>query len=311
MVNDFAMMGHICVDQTGLPVVRRCLGNNKWEDLGNITCQFDRTTNDLSQSLNEIQVELNEGAPFRDSIPNYTRDIVQNMTRIVSSSTHKIQPVDVVNVNKIINKVSKESKIEAVSTEMIGLYNQLMTTDNLVLQLSARLNATNDLLYSFEDYMNQVAQNLGPLKTCRKEKSNTMPRNLVDVKVANGVQILIGGNLSVFYLYPECNKFTGIAIFNRAGPYRQNCRHHRFWYRLLYANQSLNALKSESGLQIATFLTDQLWTALRRSGATFIIFKIYANNALFVETNLQSVKANPQSHVLSINIPQVSGKSSL
>ncbi|KAM8716205.1 hypothetical protein ACLKA7_003138 [Drosophila subpalustris] len=302
------MTRHLCVNESGFPVVRRCLGNNEWENLGDVTCQLNLATNGLSESLNEINLELNNGVPFRDSMPNFARDVVRNVSRIVSQAKHKMQPVDVVNINKIINVVSKEPKNQAVSTEIIGLYNQLMSTDNSVLELSARLNATNDLLHNFEDYMNQLAQQLGPLKSCKRQKPIPMPRNLVDVKVASGIQILIAGNLSIFYLYPECNNYTGIALYDRAGPDRKNCRHHQFWYRLLRANQSVNDLKAEPGLQSATYLTDELWTALQRSGATYLIFKIYASNALFIETNLQTGGSIIQSHVLSINIPQVSDK---
>ncbi|XP_034472002.1 adhesion G-protein coupled receptor G4-like [Drosophila innubila] len=299
-------MGHLCVNQTGLPVVRRCLGNNKWEHLGNVTCQFDQAANEISKSLNEISVELTEGVPFRDLMPNDYRDIVQNITRIVSQAKHNIQPVDVMNVNRIIKVVSKEPKNENISNEMITLYNQLLTTDSSVLELSARMNATNELIFNYEDYMNQVAKILGPLKSCKEQQPIDIPSNLVDVKVYNGVQILIMGSLGVFYLYPECNKYTGIAIYDRGGHGRKNCKHHNFWYQLLYANQNLNDLKDEPGLQTATYLTNELWTALKKSGATYLIFKIYANNAFFIQTNLQTEKAILQSHVLSIDIPQVS-----
>jgi len=307
-VNEFAMMRHLCVNETGVPVVRRCLGNNTWEHLGNVTCQFNQAANEMSVSLNKISVELTEEAPFRGLMSNDYRDIVQNITRIVSQAKHEIRSVDVMNINQIIKIVSKEPMNEKISIEMITLYNQLLNTDRSVLKLSASMNVTNELIYNYEDYMNQVAKILEPLKSCKEQQFVDIPGNLVDVKIYNGVQIFIMGSLGVFYLYPECNKYMGIAIYDREGPGRKNCKHHHFWYRLLYANQSLNDLKNEPGLQTATYLTDELWTDLKRSGATYLIFKIYANNAFFIQTDLQTKNATLQSHVLSIDIPQVSGK---
>ncbi|KAH8378477.1 hypothetical protein KR093_011608, partial [Drosophila rubida] len=293
-----------CLDENGLPLVRRCLAHNKWEELGNITCHFDATISEWSESLNEIQLSLDEDVPFRDSMSNFYKDVVQNTSKIVGNAENKIRPVDVVYVNKIINVVAKKTKTEDVSSEIIGLYDQLMDTDDSVLELSARLNATNNLLYNFEDYIDK----LEPLKNCKSHNAMAKLTDLVDVKDANGLQILISNKLSVFYLYPECNQYTGIAIYDRAGPNRQNCRHHHFWYRLLYASESVGALKTESGLVAATFLTDQLWQSLKSVGASFLIFKIYANNALFVETQPLQDRSNLQSHVLSISIPKVSNK---
>ncbi|KAH8262972.1 hypothetical protein KR044_002764, partial [Drosophila immigrans] len=307
-VNDYAMMGHLCVDRSGLPVVRRCLGHNKWEPLGSITCQLDGATSELSQSLNELQLELSEELPYREAMPNYHKYVVQNISRIVGRAVNRIQPVDVVNVNKIINVVAKEKTSEAVSSEIIGLYDQLMDTDNAVLEVSARLNATNDLLYNFEGYMDKLGPQLASVKRCKSQNIMAMLTDLVDVKVANGVQILISNKLSVFYLFPECNQYTGIAIYDRAGFNRQNCRHHHFWYRLLYANESLTNLQSEPDLHAASFLTQQLWQSVKRAGANYLIFKIYANNAFFIETQPRTSRSNLQSHVLSISIPQVSNE---
>ncbi|XP_064539831.1 adhesion G-protein coupled receptor G2-like [Drosophila montana] len=305
-VNEFALPRRLCVERSGLPVVRRCLANQQWEKLENITCELEQAANEQSQRLNELQFELVEGVSYRGSGLHFSLNIMENMGNIIGQNNHQIQPVDMLNVDKIIDEVAKEPKDVAVCTEMVGLYNNLMATDSSVLELSARLNATNNLLYNFEDYTNALAQQMVAGTNCNQLLANPMPKHLVNVKVHNGVQVLIGGNLSVFYLLPECNQFTGIAIYSEAAAGREGCQDHRFWYRFLYANQSLDALRAEPGLQAATYLTHQLWQAMRSTGVTYLVFKIYANSALFVDASTESAKATPVSHVLSINIPQSS-----
>ncbi|EDW63781.1 adhesion G-protein coupled receptor G2 [Drosophila virilis] len=305
-INEFALPRRLCVERSGLPLVRRCLANQQWEKLENITCQLEQATNGQSQRLNDLQFDLAEGVSSRSAGMNFPLNIMKNISNIIGQNNHQIQPVDVLNVNKIIMEVAKEPKSWALCTEMIGLYNNLMATNSSVLELSARLNATNNLLYSFEDYTNGLAQQMVSGANCNQRLPMAMPKHLVDVKVHNGVQVLIGGNLSVFYLLPECNHFTGIAIYSKAAAGREGCQHHRFWYRFLYANQSLEALRAEPGLQAATYVTHQLWQAMRRTGVNYLVFKIYANSALFVDAATASAKATPVSHVLSINIPQAS-----
>ncbi|KAH8410383.1 hypothetical protein KR215_001238, partial [Drosophila sulfurigaster] len=303
-VNESSTMGHLCVDQNGLPVMRRCLGHNKWEKLKNITCQFEMEANELSQRLNKLKLQLNEELPALDE--TYRNNVVYNTSQLLGKAKNKIQPVDVVNVNKIIDAVTKEkTKTDAVSSAIIGLYDQLMDTDSTVLELSARLNATNSLLYNFEGYMDKLGPHLHDLKSCKPQNALVNITNLVDMRVAKGLQILVSQKLSVFYIFPDCNQYTGIAIYNRPGPNRLNCFHHYYWYRLLYAHESVDNLKAEPGLQTATFLSHELWQSVKSAGATYLIFKIYANNAFFIEKLPPEKRSSLQSHVLSISIPQV------
>lgn len=304
-INEFALTKELCVQSSGLPVVRSCLANRQWAELGrNITCRSTQTISMESQILNEWQYELNMGISNRASF-NYPLIVMRNVSNLINQKSHKIGAVDVLNVNKIIGQVAKEPKDVAVCMQLIGVYNGLMATNSAELELSAQLNATNDLLYTFEDYTNGLAPQL---KSCNESIPVDPTQQLIDVKMHNGVQALIGRVLSVFYLFPECNAYTGIAIYTEAGPGRQGCRHHGFWYRFLYANQSLDVLKEESALLAASYLTRDLWEALKDAGTSYLVFKIYANSALFVDLSTDKGSAKPASHILSISIPQVSSK---
>ncbi|TDG47017.1 hypothetical protein AWZ03_006598 [Drosophila navojoa] len=303
-INEFALTRELCVQSDGLPLVRKCLANQQWAQLDrNIGCRPSQGMAVESQSLSELQYELSMGISERSSFIDYPLAVMRNVSDLIAQMDAKIEPVDVLSINKIIDRVVNEPKDMAACIQMIRVYSDLMGANSSVLELSARLNATNDLLYKFEDYTNGLAPQL---KSCNEPIAVDPTQELVDVKMHNGVQALIGKVLSVFYLFPECNAFTGIAIYTKPGPGREGCPHHGFWYRFLYSNQSLNALREEPDLLTASYLTRELWEALQVAGATYMVFKIYANNALFVDLSASNTGAKPASHVLSINIPQVS-----
>lgn len=298
--NEYAMTSYLCVDEEGLPVMRRCLGNGQWEPLGNISCQQHSK---LSEHLFNMDLFLNAKSSYRKEERPDPYHIMNNVSEAVLNFMEPLQPVDVVFIARIIETVTKSQPNLTVSTDIISVYNHLMTTSNRVLQIASRFNATRKLLQNFEEFTNKLAP-----PSCNKPEEFHSPISVLDVKYAAGLLLLIGEKISVIHLNPQCNNYTGVAIFNRNGPDRQKCKHHGYWYRLLQPTQILLDLKQEEGLIAATYLNEELWQALRDKGATYLVFKVYTNNAFFFDYSTPQEKATPISNVLSLNVLGVQSK---
>lgn len=187
-----------------------------------------------------------------------------------------------------------------------------MSSDARVLRISAQLNATNSVLSQFEEYMDALPQQYVASDRCGQvtvraaSEANEAETGVQIANYANiGVLLLMAQNLSVFYVNPVCENITGIAIYSAAAPERRQGS--GFWYRFLYANESVEQLKWESKLETAVLVPEQLWQQLHQSsGVSYLVLKVYGHDALFVETTQQRSR-RPRSKVLSISMPGLKG----
>lgn len=290
---EFATMRDLCLEPKGLlPVRRLCKVVNattaSWEQLQRgVTC---RAGNELSQRLNRLREESHKPV------------VLAKLRQLLSHGQQQLAPVDVYSTAQIVS--SLVGKVNAsLSAELMIICRQIMSTDAQVLQLSAQLNATNALLSKFEQFMDALPQQLVPQAGCGKLISEAGTAVETVNLAARGVQALLSHNLSVFYVNPLCENISGIAIYSAAAPDRQHSVN-GFWYRLLQTNESVQRLQQESSLEAACFVPQSLWQHLQRRGASYLVLKIYAHAALFVETSAQH-KRRPRGPVLSITIPGV------
>lgn len=296
--NKYAMMEQFCVDEkNGISVRRLCLKNGTWERLDNIICRQHRK---LSEDLFNMDRLLNPKISMRTTNPD-PFPVMKHVTDMVMTLMGPLEPGEVMSVANIIKVVTKSPANLNASTDIISMYNHLMNQSSEILQLAVLHNTTKNLLQNFERFTN----NLEPPQ-CNVMESQ-QPIRVLDMKKAAGLLLLIGEEISLFHLNPQCNNHTGVAIYNRKGPRRINCKHHRYWYRLLRPDQNLLDLKQEAGLIAATYMTNELWNALRTSGATYIVFKVYTNNAFFFDDSAPQEKLTPTSNVLSLDVIGVDG----
>ncbi|KAH8407079.1 hypothetical protein KR222_005688, partial [Zaprionus bogoriensis] len=300
---EFAVMRDLCLTPSGLPVRRLCECANStasasWAQLRNTTC---RAGSALSQSLNRLREEASQSKPV----------VFAKLRHLLSQARGQLAPVDVYSAAQIFATLSSgaEQQSAALSADLIGICRELMSSDAQVLQLSAQLNATNALLSQFEDYLDAQPEQFVPRESCGKSIAcpacNASAEHGVEfVNLAHvGVQALISRNLSVFYVNPLCENISGIAIYSAAAADRRHFGGDSgFWYRLLHANERVEQLRRESELETAAYLPDTLWQRLLAAGASYLVLKVYAHDALFVETTEQR-KRRPHGRVLSISIP--------
>ncbi|KAH8359504.1 hypothetical protein KR093_007211 [Drosophila rubida] len=295
-----ATMRDLCLDSSGLPVRRLCedkSGIATWEQLKNVSCQAG---NKISWGLNQLHEELLRG--------DNQEVISAKLRHSLSEARGQLTPVDVYITAQIFTSlVDQQQYNTALSANLISICSELMNIDaNNVLWLSAKLNATNVLLDNFEKNMDALSKHLVSKDRCGKvieEAARESAQSGVELinYADTGVQALLSSNLSVFYVNPACNNITGMAIFSAAGLDRRKSSGN-FWYSFFNANKSVASLKQEDHLEIAVYLPGQLWRQLQDRGASFFVLKVYANDALFVETSEQ--RKPPSGKVLSITIPE-------
>ncbi|EDX15092.1 GD16589 [Drosophila simulans] len=71
---------------------------------------------------------------------------------------------------------------------------------------------------------------------------------------------------------------------------------------MLHLSDNEEDIRSMENLESAVFIPEKLWSQLKRKGASYLVFKVYTRDALFVETE-EEVKRRPTSNVISITIP--------
>ncbi|XP_062124130.1 uncharacterized protein LOC133837400 [Drosophila sulfurigaster albostrigata] len=299
-LNILATMEDLCLDSNGLPVHRLCENKNgiaTWGPLQNVSCLAG---NNISQELNQLHEDLFSGRQSQEVI-------LAQVGQSVSQAQGQLEAVDVYNTANIFGLLdASKPNSTAMGANLVSVCGEMMKINETVLRLSAKLNATNVLLDNFEQNMDALSEYLVHDENCGKVVEEAARESAeAGVKLINkadiGVQALISSKLSVFYVNPECNNITGMAIYSDASPDHTSSSG-KLSYRFLYANESAERLKREPRLETAAYMPGHLWRQLRHKGASYFVLKVYANDALFVETSMQS-RPSLNVKVLSITIP--------
>lgn len=317
-IGQVATLHDVCLLRNGLPVARKCGSKGmhaQWEPVdnwGRVVCMRRFREHSVSVDLNSLHDDILEDRRLTNNTQG-RRSTTALMRDIFRRHNRTVLPADVHMTGQVFNVLMEQPMDEVVSTDMMSICREIMSSDARVLRLSAQLNATNSVLSQFEEYMDALPQQYVPSDRCGKatvRAASEASEAQTGVEIANyaeiGVQALMAINLSVFYVNPVCDNITGIAIFSAAAPDRRQGI--GFWYRFLYADEFVLQLKLEFELETAVFVPEQLWQQLHQTrGVSYLVFKVYGHDALFVEATQQRSR-RPRSKVLSISIPGLEGK---
>lgn len=224
-IGQVATLHDVCLLRNGLPVTRKCGSKGmhaQWEPIdnwGRVVCMRRFREHSVSVDLNSLHDDILEGRRLtnntqgRRSTTALLRDIFRRHDRTVL-------PADVHMTGQVFNVLMEQPTDEVVSTDLVSICREIMSSDEKVLRLSAQLNATNSVLSQFEEYMDALPQQYVSSDRCGKATVRTASEASVaqtGVEIANyadiGVQALMAINLSVFYVNPVCENITGIAIY--------------------------------------------------------------------------------------------------
>lgn len=318
-IGENATLHDVCLLRNGMPVTRECLLQNyraQWESVQQwppVVCLRRYREHSISTELNSLHDDILEGRR-RTNDTKGRREMTGIMRNMFRQRDRTLLPADVHMTGQMLGSLMQQDKDAAVSVDLVSVCKEIMSSGNQVLRLSAQLNATNTLLSQFETYMDALPGQLVPQDSCGKvvpqttsDASEVATTGVETINYSDiGVQAQITGNLSVFFVNPLCDNITGIAIFSASSEDRKACAS-GFWYRFLRSTDNLATIKAESHLETAAFLPHNLWQALKRKGASFLTFKVYAHDALFVETAEVRTR-RPRSKVISISIPGLEGE---
>ncbi|KAH8311702.1 hypothetical protein KR044_007595 [Drosophila immigrans] len=309
-VGESATLHDVCLLRSGLPVTRKCqlkAMRAQWEPVDQwprVVCMRRFRQHSISVELNSLHDDILEGRRPTNNTQG-RRSATALMRNMFRQRERTVLPADIHVTGQVFSALMEQDSDAAVSADLVSICRDIMSTDANVLRLSTALNATNSLLNRFEDYMDALPQwshcDDGIVEAASEGGASADTGVEMISFPQLGVQALMSSNLSVFYLKASCHNITGLAVYSAASPSRQHASS-GFWYRFLYANESVSELKQESDLEVATFVPQQLWESLHSSGQDIIVLKIYAHDALFVEAAQQRSR-RPRSKVLSISIP--------
>ncbi|KAH8359506.1 hypothetical protein KR093_007209, partial [Drosophila rubida] len=309
-VGENATLHDVCLLPNGLPVTRKCQLREmraQWEPIDHwprVVCMRRFRQHTISVELNSLHDDILEGRRLTNNTQERRRTtaLMRNMFR---QRDRTMLPADIHVTGQVFSELMEQPKDGALSADLVSICRNIMSTDENVLRLSAEINATNNLLNKFEDYMDALPRWVACGQSIIQAASEAVQPTDTDVELVNfldiGVQALLSSNLSVFYLDASCSNITGLAVYSAASSDRQHASS-GFWYRFLHASESVDKLKQESNLEAATFVPQQLWQSITFGISPLIVLKIYGHDALFVETSQQRNR-RPRSKVLSISIP--------
>ncbi|XP_063703542.1 uncharacterized protein LOC134833224 [Culicoides brevitarsis] len=315
-IGERTLSKELCLRPNGLPLARKCLGDfiygGTWDtiDFPNVECLSDVT--DITKTLYEI-----DKLPISLASAHATMGAMSEMTE--NSST--VIPSDVYFLGKTIQTMSKlpDDTIGVVSiadtmsyyNNLAQILNNLMAVNETIVEKSAsNLNATNILLDSFDNLINQF--------------SDVVLLDNQGKQSEDGTMLLVTPRLMVFIAEPNVSGgISGVGIVRKNLSDPEPTTFDEYEIIKIHANSSVESLLATEGLELATFAPQELINrvdemdftgvdisadpelrTLAQKKPLRVVITIYFNDRLFVETGSEATnhqKSNTK--VVSVSLP--------
>ncbi|TMW48275.1 hypothetical protein DOY81_006645 [Sarcophaga bullata] len=349
-IGELSSLRDVCLKPNGLHLTRKCVYDPKeyrakWasiDHLKDFKCLSGTRHELISRDLNTLHDNLaTTNFLLKDMFMR--RQTATDLLTLLEKPKIKLLPADVQMTSDILKVLVTDNQDAELSKDVVKITHNLMSTDPVVLRMSAEVNATNCLLETFENYMDALTEqfvshnhcnvkipSLNAVNTTATANNMTMPYKILNLSHM-GVYAHEAPNISVFFVNPICANISGIAIYHtyqhqtqvKQQQQQQSEQRHMvqsihydsfndFHYRFIFMNESINDLLQESSLELASFLPASLWLKLESTfplsaSTPVIVFKVYAHDGLFVEQNLLRSR-KPFSRILSISLPGFEGQ---
>uniref|UniRef100_A0A6P4E713 LOW QUALITY PROTEIN: uncharacterized protein LOC108040700 n=1 Tax=Drosophila rhopaloa TaxID=1041015 RepID=A0A6P4E713_DRORH len=292
-VGELGTLLDVCLQSNGLPVTRKCEVRKlraQWESTDQwapVVCHRDFGNNSITSELNDLHAAILE-EKLNISQAEGSRRTAAQLSSIVRQGQRTIQPGDVFLIAQVFTLLARQEPDPIIGADLVSVCQVVMSCGKQVLRLSAQLNATNVLLSQFEIYMDALAGKILPWSTdgcltVGPELDNEISSpGVQDFHSDIGVRGLITENLTVFFINPDCDNVTGIAIFSASGQDRRWATS-GFWFRFLRYFDDLDQIKLEPDLETAVFLPEKLWNKIKWTN--HLIFKVYAHGAFLLRND--------------------------
>jgi len=312
----------ICLKKNDMPFSRLCKGDLSgpfWRKLRKlIVC---KNTNKITKI-------------FHDLWKSYTHSsspeiVLNNIKDIITKNKKILVPVDILLISNII-QIALENILENklywvtfegfvkwrnVFADILNTYNSIISIDFSVLRRSAKINATNKLLESFERSVDTISTKLFFIHTDIAEEDFDLEVQSETIDYDDiGVSVHISKYILYFLINPLVANVSGIALFKnkKSGEIHQQLKgafinEH---YRFLQTNHDINDVVKEPNLQLGVYLPNHLLAKLKalsgwlssanNKSDPIVVVKVYSNDKLF-QHSTGSKKL--LSRIVSISLP--------
>lgn len=333
-IGERTLSRELCLQPNGLPLARKCLGDfiygGTWDSINfsNLECLSGVT--DITKTLYEI-----DKTPISLASAYATMGAMSEMTENASS----VIPSDVYFLGKTIQTMSKLSD-ESSSTESIDdtmsyynnlahILNNIMAVNETIVEKSAsNLNATNILLDSFDNLINQFSEVvIAANGILLDNKVMTKSNNQND----DGTMLLLTPRLMVFIANPSVSGVSGVGLVRKNLSDPEPTNFTEYDIVKIHSNSTVEGLLSLEGLELATFApqelidrVDEIEFAVTQVGPNVtemdfdptlrttppidkpplrVVITIYFNDRLFVETSENVNFQKSAAKVVSVSLP--------
>lgn len=307
----------ICLFESGLPPYRKCLGDRiyggVWESLEKMTSQClapaSAQTNTLVTYYKEsssLKVDAIEGAleGINEVISNYTKEMVAADVFHVSGTIENFRKTllnnDTNNAAVIANKTtSYYSGLSDVLSRMMEVEEHVMRKSQ------SQLNATNRLLDSTEDIINQLSKSTESVRIGADRNSSNDPRGIV---YEQGTMMLRKPKFALFVADPDEANITGMALVRKGATVDDDFNSYEVRY--LTMDDSENNTSAIENLEIASFIPrtlmdkmKQLRSEVRTNTKTpfRVVISVYFNDHIFMESGENINRSNGK--IISVTVP--------
>lgn len=333
-IGERTLSRELCLKPNGLPLARKCLGDfiygGTWDsiDFTKLECLTDVT--DITKTLYEI-----DKLPISLAFAHATMGAMSEMTENSSS----VIPSDVYFLGKTIQSMSQMSDETSASIDdtmsyynnLAHILNNLMAVNETIVEKSAsNLNATNILLDSFDNLINQLSDVVISSNEILLDNKVMSTNNLK--RGDDGTMFLLTPRLMVFIADPSVSGVSGVGLIRKNMSEPEPTNFTEYEIIKIHSNSSVESLLSIEELELATFApqelidrVDEIEFAVSQTGSNLtetdndlglktipsitekpplrIVITIYFNDRLFVETTENFNFQKSASKVVSVSLP--------
>ncbi|XP_037730330.1 uncharacterized protein LOC119560777 [Drosophila subpulchrella] len=312
----------ICLKKNVMPFTRLCKGDLSgafWRKLRKlIVC---KKTNKVTKTFHDLWKSTTQSSS--------PETVLRNVKDIITKNKKILVPVDILLISNIIQITLKnilENKLYWVTFEgflkwrivfadILNTYNAIISIDFSVLRRSAKINATNKLLESFERSVDTISTKLFVTHTDIVEEDFGLEVESETIDYDDiGVSVHISKYILYFLINPLIANVSGIALIKnkKSGEIYQQLKgsFKNEHYRFLQTNHDINDLVKEPNLQLGVYLPNELLGKLKASSSwlssannksdPIVVVKVYSNDKLF-QHSTRSKKL--LSRIVSISLP--------
>ncbi len=255
-----------CLLLSGLPITKRCVGDNLFGAMWMKSPKSFECRNDLQST---VTYNLHNLTNSYLTSENTSQVLYQMVDMVFESEYSYLIGADVFYVSQILMDVANYMQTYPLSDddvlEVLRLYDRLLMVNQSITMSAAPLNTTNVLLDTLDTILASVTWT---------------DLRYYDLEVDNGVASFVQPRLSSFIIYPMLTNITGVAVINASLNASTTHEWTEYEIQYLYQNDTIEDILSIPNLIIGSYIPAKLLSTLDNPNM-YIIITLFINDVLF------------------------------